>query len=81
MRPRYEQHFEEPRRIAVADWELLEAVEALLGPYGGPGQGPYGAYEHGRTITHGVATVADLRALVRGTGSFSPAVPLSSSGR
>ena len=92
VRPRYEQRFEEPRRIAVADWELLEGVEALLGPYGGPeqgpyggpGQGPYGAYQPAEsggviTITNGVATVADLRALVEERGA-SPGCSVSSSG-
>ena len=70
-RPRYGKHFEEPRPINIPDWELLEEVEALLGPHSEIGlQGPYGAYggRENPVITYGVATVADLRAKVEERG-------------
>ena len=60
MRPRYEQHFEEPRPINIPDWELLEEVEALLGA---PRLGPYSAFSH-NPVALNVATVADMRAKV-----------------
>jgi hypothetical protein len=72
-RPRYEKHFEEPRPIDIPDWELLEEVEALLGPHSEKGlQGPYGAFaerKNGGVITYGVATVAELRAKVEERGA------------
>jgi len=71
VRARYGKRFEEPRPISIPDWELLEEVEALLGPHLKTGQGPYGAYaerENGSVITYGVATVAELRAKVEERG-------------
>jgi hypothetical protein len=72
VRARYEKRFEEPRPINIPDWELLEELEALLGPHSKVGlQGPYGAYGEpgkGRVITYGVATVAELRTKVEERG-------------
>src|SRR5262245_30376851 len=72
VRPRYGKRVEETRPIQIPDWELLEGVEALLGPHLERGlQGPYGAYcarENGAVITYGVATVAELRAKVEERG-------------
>ena len=70
MRPRYEQHFEEPRPINIPDWELLEEVEALLRSHSEESlDRPYSAFGDGNNpVVLNVATVADLRAKVEERG-------------